>query len=457
MHTFIRGSTMILAAVLLSACWDDDSGTTPGEDDGTTVTIGAAGGEVSVDRLATVTFPQGSLNGADVTVKRQQSTEYAADFTETALLFGEVVQAPYQVSIDVEGDQPATDVGVSFTIPASVQALAPPGSELRIFYLLFQTSDMEAHRTVEVLPDRFPVTSTHAEVVLGPEAFAGEETDYEVHRAVLYVGFTPTASAASPLLGPVRSLAVAADECEGASLDYPVDPKTPVSSPFGLRTHPITGKWGGHGGVDFAAGDKTPVKAMADGVVESFTYQYNQKTKTGWGWHVVLKHDDGSRSLYAHLTDKSAVAKGTRVQAGEQIALSGASGGAKGAHLHVEYAPNGKIYDKPSKVNALTCMGLQTTGSVSVRDNGSAADDAFHVFLNGTKVCETSIGGSNNCSLGRLRTGNYTLGLLCVVAPDNLGTYEISLSNGLKFADGSTSKSDTMDEGEHIDFPLVAP
>jgi len=125
----------------------------------------------------------------------------------------------------------------------------------------------------------------------------------------------------------------------------------------------------------------------------------------GWGRYIIIEHEDGSKSLYAHLQkDGVKVALNETVSAGSIIALSDDSGGSQAAHLHVEYVPNGEIFKKPSKVNADSCIGNAVSGNIQVSDNGSAADDAFSVAVNGKTICTTNIGASNSCSLGALRT-----------------------------------------------------
>jgi murein DD-endopeptidase MepM/ murein hydrolase activator NlpD len=85
-------------------------------------------------------------------------------------------------------------------------------------------------------------------------------------------------------------------------------------------------------------------------------FQQDEKTKTGWGNYVVITYADGSQSLYAHLQPGTAVPHGS-VVAGQQVALSDTTGGAVGPHLHVEYAPNGKVIRKSSsKIDPSSCF-----------------------------------------------------------------------------------------------------
>ncbi|MBT2507989.1 peptidoglycan DD-metalloendopeptidase family protein [Streptomyces sp. ISL-98] len=91
------------------------------------------------------------------------------------------------------------------------------------------------------------------------------------------------------------------------------------------------GSWssGYHTGVDFSASSGTPVKAVSSGTVVS----------AGWGGaygnEVVIKHDDGRYSQYAHLSSL-AVSSGQSVSGGTQIGLSGSTGNSTGPHLHFE-------------------------------------------------------------------------------------------------------------------------
>jgi murein DD-endopeptidase MepM/ murein hydrolase activator NlpD len=461
MFKLVRRSILpILLVPVVAACFGDDSGTNaPPRSDSTSVTVTAGGGTLRVDGLAVVDFPAGALpTGTQATLQRTTSPEYAADLTITAgAMYDGVVQAPHQVVIDIAGEQPTADVSVTVAVPASVRALAPPGSELRVLYTLFQISDDEREETVELLPDRFASTAESATVSLPPEAFAGEETDFRSYRAIVYIGYTLTGGpSASAVRYPVRVAAGDSDGCGAVSLTYPLDQQVPVKRGFGVQRHPITGKVTGHAGIDLPVVSGTSVRAMADGKVKAVGYQYNAKTKTGWGYYVVVQHGPAN-TLYAHLNEAGRVAEGTAVKAGDLIAKSGASGGVTGPHLHIEYGPDGQYFQKDAKVDPSKCFGRQTNGSISVGDNGTAADDAFDVSLDGTFVCSTAIGATNNCALGQLRTGTHTLTVLCTTAPDNLGTLGITLSNGLTFENGATTRSAELARGESRSFRILAP
>ncbi len=107
-----------------------------------------------------------------------------------------------------------------------------------------------------------------------------------------------------------------------------------MSSPFGRRVHPLTGRRTQHKGVDFAAKPGSDVVAVAAGVV-TFSGR-----KSGYGNTVEVSHADGYVTLYAH--NQSNVAQiGDLVQRGQTIAKVGRSGRATGYHVHFEVSKGG--------------------------------------------------------------------------------------------------------------------
>lgn len=95
-----------------------------------------------------------------------------------------------------------------------------------------------------------------------------------------------------------------------------------------------------HTGVDIAAVWGAPVHAALGGRVDYAGWQ------GGYGYTVVLLHDNGLRTLYAHLS-RATVSRGTTVVQGQQIALAGATGNATGPHLHFEVRPEPQTVADP--------------------------------------------------------------------------------------------------------------
>ena len=115
-----------------------------------------------------------------------------------------------------------------------------------------------------------------------------------------------------------------------------------VTSGFAMRFHPILQSWRAHNGVDYGAPAGTPVRSVADGVVEAAGRQ------NGYGNVIQLQHGAGKTTIYAHLT-KIDVRQGQRVEQGQRIGTVGATGWATGPHLHFEFRVGGRFQD-PLKV-----------------------------------------------------------------------------------------------------------
>ncbi|MDA3807044.1 MAG: M23 family metallopeptidase [Thiomicrorhabdus sp.] len=104
-----------------------------------------------------------------------------------------------------------------------------------------------------------------------------------------------------------------------------------LSSKYGRRIHPITGKKHLHGGLDYRGKTGATVIATADGVVK-----YSSRNKeSGFGNLVTLVHANGFMTRYAHLS-KRTVRVGDYVQKGEKIGEIGNTGRSTGSHLHYE-------------------------------------------------------------------------------------------------------------------------
>ena len=107
-----------------------------------------------------------------------------------------------------------------------------------------------------------------------------------------------------------------------------------LSSRFGYRKSPFTGKKEFHKGLDISARMGAPVVASADGTVSYSGWD------RGYGRIIVINHGYGLKTKYAHLK-KSLVKKGQHVKRGETIGLIGKSGRTTGPHLHYEVHLNG--------------------------------------------------------------------------------------------------------------------
>lgn len=118
-----------------------------------------------------------------------------------------------------------------------------------------------------------------------------------------------------------------------------------LSSGFGYRPSPFTGRNSFHPGIDFHTDIGTAVMAARDGEIEQ------TGTLRIYGNYIIIKHKGNYQTLYAHL-NKILVSRGDVVQAGDTIALSGNSGISTGPHLHFEIRRDGSPID-PVRLTAL--------------------------------------------------------------------------------------------------------
>jgi murein DD-endopeptidase MepM/ murein hydrolase activator NlpD len=123
---------------------------------------------------------------------------------------------------------------------------------------------------------------------------------------------------------------------KGIHPELPLDGR--VSSSFGWRNDPFTGKRKFHSGMDLAANEGTDIKAVLAGRVQMVD---NQK---GYGKVVVIDHGNGYTTLYAHNSDIN-VKSGDWVQKGSTIAKVGSTGRSTGPHLHFEIRKDGQRLD----------------------------------------------------------------------------------------------------------------
>ncbi|MBQ0051521.1 MAG: M23 family metallopeptidase [Treponema sp.] len=125
------------------------------------------------------------------------------------------------------------------------------------------------------------------------------------------------------------------------SMILPLNKKV-LTSPFGYRTSPISGKWTFHAGIDLASPLGSDVYACKSGLVTKVDYN------STYGNYIILLHNGGKTSLYAHLS-KTLVKKDDRVNTGQVIGLVGTTGASTGPHLHFEVREKGNPTD-PGKL-----------------------------------------------------------------------------------------------------------
>ena len=446
---------------------------------------------LSLPNVATIEIPADSFTTVtNVGVWLTRSATTAADFDLTTQIFRNPLRADHEIRINTDRVQPLKTMTVTAYVPRDLADRLQAKDEPHVFVQIFQDSGEEVLDSFELIDSSFDATSGTLRFNLDAEMFTNRRSINETWEAIIVVGSTRTKPMSVPSLPSVPadpqggfaieqprpwprlaamgeiaspgfnmelSLSGSESTCEGATLQAP------------LATTMITGAFNPpkHYGVDYRAANGTDVLSMAKGTVWLIGFDERTLKKPdprsgklikGWGQYIIIEHEDGSKSLYAHLQKGSIkVSAQQSVAAGATIALSNDSGGSQAPHLHVEYAPNGEIFKRPSKANADACIGKNISGNVQVRDNGSIADDAFLVVINGRMICETNIGAANSCSIGALRSGSAVLSVTATIAPDDVGTYEVTLSGGLTFQDGSVTVSGSVPQGATASFIILIP
>ncbi|MFT6088903.1 MAG: murein DD-endopeptidase MepM/ murein hydrolase activator NlpD [Sulfitobacter sp.] len=146
---------------------------------------------------------------------------------------------------------------------------------------------------------------------------------------------SPDTLRANRLLNQMDRLNMYRIAAQKAPFATPVKNAFRFTSQFGFRRDPKTGGRRMHNGVDFAAGNGTPLYSTADGVVTHAGWS------SGYGRLVKIQHEFGVETRYAHMS-KMRVKTGQRVSRGQHIGDMGASGRVTGVHLHYEVRIGGK-------------------------------------------------------------------------------------------------------------------
>ena len=133
---------------------------------------------------------------------------------------------------------------------------------------------------------------------------------------------------------------------------WPLSGRYNLSSLYGSRKHPVTGKANNHTGIDVPAPSGTPIQACKSGVVTTSTYN------NSYGNYVVVSHSDGTSTLYAHMSRRNA-SKGQTVSQGQVIGYVGTTGSSTGNHLHLEIRVNGSRRDP---INYFQSLPLTISG-----------------------------------------------------------------------------------------------
>jgi murein DD-endopeptidase MepM/ murein hydrolase activator NlpD len=268
----------------------------------------------------------------------------------------------------------------------------PRGGVPRSEHDTVSDSSGEAARTIAAIGNAIPEASRLARIEARQLAYAEDVTRYADQKsrkamsAIRAFGLSPEAMLASAQRaqgGPLEFLTTSRDgsldprfERLGLSLarmdaleriidgipQFLPATRSSISSGFGYRRDPFTGRGAMHAGLDFKAGYGSPIHAAAGGVV-SFVGR-----KAGYGNCVEITHGNGLLTRYAHMSAFRS-RFGQKVSAGNVIGLIGSTGRSTGPHLHFEVRINNRAVNPRPFLEAAPHVLEEIRGTA---DHGSA-------------------------------------------------------------------------------------
>lgn len=156
---------------------------------------------------------------------------------------------------------------------------------------------------------------------------------------------SPDISRANSVLEKLNTVQAYRRGLDRLPIARPVASRVRLTSDYGMRRHPVSGRSKMHTGIDWAAARGTPILATADGVVK------RAGRMGGYGNIVIIQHDFGLETYYAHLNSID-VRKGQRVSRGQKIGGMGTTGVSTGVHLHYEVRASGQPVNPITYVRA---------------------------------------------------------------------------------------------------------
>ena len=130
-----------------------------------------------------------------------------------------------------------------------------------------------------------------------------------------------------------------------------------LTSGYGMRNHPVTGRRRSHKGIDLAAPTGTPIFATADGLISRASWF------SSYGLYVSIEHGGQIQTRYAHMSRLN-VANGQRVQKGDIIGFVGSTGRSTGPHLHYEVRIKGAAVDPVPYMHGRQIADASTASSL---------------------------------------------------------------------------------------------
>lgn len=308
--------------------------------------ISIAGGDLTLNGVASVQFPQGTFS-QDVAVKlsKTKSQEIREDMRLTSILYDIIEDVKYEIRINTKLS-PNKNVTVNLEVPDSIVSRVPSNYGLSVYAKLDFSDSTETLTRFALLQTKFDGSKNRLQVELNPMYFTREGTSDQSFEATLTIGTS---------LGENSSLGVVGDCCD--KFACPTSDCSLISRGYtrDIKVNPAdNSKKTPHRAIDIAGELNGPVFAVADGKVIA-----SASGHTELGNYIVIQHQSATcryRTLYGHL-NKREVTTGAEVKKGQIIGLIGSTGRSTGPHLHFEYYfGEGAPLTKTDIFDALKCM-----------------------------------------------------------------------------------------------------
>ena len=335
------------------------------------------GGTITLPGYASVLIPPNAfVTNVTTTLSASSNPQTAEDFSHSASLFAIASRGLYEIRVNTGTAAPLVPVQIVLPIPSGLLTSQPPGSRLQLFAQILEDGGQDLLDNFEPLITTVDSNSGAVSIWLPTGAFANIRNVTQTYEAVIILTVLPpqgrlswegpktfpvSLSLSKPRLGSKFGLL---HRVQNANVN--VCGNVAWSPP--LANLNVTSSFNGvdHWGTDYSANGDA-VHPVRDGTIEKIGLQIkelpapNPRTGlsvSGWGRYVVVKHPDGSTTLYAHLdrnsTDKLIV--GRPVNTNDVIGAADSTGGVTGPHLHLEYAPNGESFTQAAKIDPDVCV-----------------------------------------------------------------------------------------------------
>jgi murein DD-endopeptidase MepM/ murein hydrolase activator NlpD len=237
----------------------------------------------------------------------------------------------------------AACVGLGYRLAAAfapTAAVAPEGPERPEVRALVEHIGSLAGRLVQLESKAAALAQTLGAAPLATTLHRGSAGESSGGPLVPLQGVTQLETELERLEGAMTGLAAVAVEHDVEAMAFPnrlpvAAQALPVSSSFGTRRDPFTGRLARHSGLDIPAPHGAPILASGGGRVVSAGY------RGAYGQAVVIDHGDGLTTLYGHAS-RLLVRPGDVVMPQQKIALVGSTGRSTGPHLHFEVIRDGR-------------------------------------------------------------------------------------------------------------------